>query len=113
MHEGVVAQSVLAAISAEATRQNARPVTAKISCGALNCVNNEALHFAFEAISRGTVCEGLKLDIEQKPIQAKCKKCRKIFEFDVARPACGNCGCEDMEILPDAPLLLEEIEFEE
>ena len=81
MHETMVAESLLTTISAESIKQNAKPVSVKISCGTLNAINDEILCFAFEAIAKGTPCEGMRLEIEHK---AK----------------------------PDAPLLLEEIEFE-
>jgi len=113
MHEASIAQSVFEAISAEAKKQKGRPVAAKISCGAFGGVNNEALIFAFEVISKDSICEGLKLNIEQKPIQAKCKNCDYTFVFDLHKPICPKCQCEDFDLLPDAPLLLEEIEFED
>jgi hydrogenase nickel incorporation protein HypA/HybF len=112
MHEASIAQSLLEVILAETKKQNARPLSAKISCGEFGAVNNEVLSFAFDAISKGTACEGLTLEIEQKPIRAQCKKCGDIYVFDVHRPQCPKCRCEDFELLPDEPLLLEEIEFE-
>jgi hydrogenase nickel incorporation protein HypA/HybF len=113
MHEMTIAQSLLEAISAEVEKQNAKPVSATITCGAFSGVNNEALCFAFEAISKDTDCVGLKLYIEQKPIQARCKKCGSVFALDLHKPNCPNCRGDDFELLPDAPLLLEEMEFEE
>ena len=113
MHEATIAQSVLEAISAEAKKQKAKPIAAKISCGVLNGINNEALCFAFEAISKGTVCENLKLNIKQKPIKARCKKCHVTFQFDLHELKCPKCRHDDFELLPDAPLLLEEITFED
>jgi hydrogenase nickel incorporation protein HypA/HybF len=113
MHEMAIAQSVLAAISAEAKKQKAKPIAAKISCGVLNGINDDALRFAFEAISKGTVCEGVKLDIKQKPIQARCKKCSETFAFDLHEPNCPKCRCDDFELLPDEPLMLEEVEFDD
>ncbi len=112
MHEMSVAESVLRSILAEARKQKARPVAAKISCGVLNAVNDEALFFAFEAIAKGTTCEAMELEVEHKPIEVRCKKCEQKFEFDVASAKCNNCGGEDFDLLPDAPLILEEIEFE-
>ena len=112
MHEASIAQALFEAILAEAKKQKGKPVAAKISCGAFSGVNNEALCFAFEAISEGTVCQNLKLVIEQKPIRAKCKKNGHTYAFDLHKPNCPKCRCEDFELLPDEPLLLEEIEFE-
>jgi hydrogenase nickel incorporation protein HypA/HybF len=112
MHETMVAQSLLKTISDEATKQKVKPVGAKISCGTLNAINDEVLCFAFEAIAKGTSCEGMKLEVEHKPIQGQCKSCDEIFEFELCRPNCPKCGSEELDLLPDAPLILEEIEFQ-
>lgn len=112
MHEAMVAQNVLATISAEAAKQNARPISAKISCGQLNAINDEALCFAFEAIAKDTPCEGTKLQIEHKPIQGHCRNCGREFDVELSSPKCPKCGSGDFELLPDAPIVLEEIEVE-
>ena len=112
MHETVIAESLLATISAESKKQKAKPLWAKISCGMLNAINDEILGFAFEAISKGTPCEGMKLQIEHKPMQCRCKKCDEISNFEICQPKCPKCGSSEFDLLPDAPLILEEIEFE-
>ena len=112
MHEMMVAEALLTTISAETAKQNAKPLAAKVSCGILNTVNDELLCFAFDAIAKGTTCEGIKLQIEHKPIRGRCKDCKEIFEFELARPNCPVCSSENFELLPDEPLILEEIEFE-
>ena len=112
MHETMVAESLLATISEEAKTQNAKPVRAKISCGMLNAINDEALCFAFDAIAKGTRCEGIKLEIEHKPMRGQCKKCSEHFEVKLSHLKCPKCDGEEFDLLPDAPLLLEQIEFE-
>jgi len=112
MHETVVAQNLVEAISAEAEKCGAKPVGAKMSCGELNGVNDEVLSFAFEAIAKGTPCEGLVLCIEHKPMQARCRACDCTFAVELCHARCDQCGKEDFELLPDAPLVLEEIEFD-
>lgn len=112
MHETMVAQSLMAIISEEAARQNGRPVAAKVSCGTLNAVNDEVLCFAFEAIAKDTACEGVKLQIEHKPLQARCRGCNRQFDVELSHPQCSQCGSGDFELLPDAPLVLEEIDFQ-
>ena len=112
MHEMMVAQSLLATISDEAIKQNAKPIGAKISCGMLNPVNDDALCFAFEVIAKGTSCEGVKLEIEHKPIQGQCKNCNQDFDVEFSRPRCPKCSSEDFELMADAPLILEEIELQ-
>ena len=115
MHETMVAQSLMAIIAEQAEKNNAKPVAAKISCGMLNPVNDEVLRFAFEAIAKDTPCEGLKLQVEHKPIVARCKNCNTNFEVELSHsesPECPKCCGDDFELHPDAPLILEEIEFQ-
>jgi hydrogenase nickel incorporation protein HypA/HybF len=112
MHEMTVAQSLMAIMSDEAAKHNAKPVAARISCGTLNPVNDEVLCFAFDAIAKDTLCEGVKLQVEHKPIQARCKNCDRDFGVELSQPRCPDCGGEDFKLLPDAPLILEEIEFQ-
>ncbi|MHC4071849.1 MAG: hydrogenase maturation nickel metallochaperone HypA/HybF [Planctomycetota bacterium] len=112
MHEMMVAQSLMAIISDEAAKHNAKPVGAKISCGTLNPVNDEALRFAFEAIAKETSCEGLEFQIEHKTLRGRCRNCGQNFNVELSHPACSECGGEDFALLPDAPLILEEIDFQ-
>ena len=112
MHETMVAQSLLTTISQEAAKHNAKPVSAKISCGMLNPVNDEVLHFAFEAIAKGTACEGMSIQVEHKALRAQCEDCSRDFDVELSRPGCPKCGSEDFRLLSDAPLVLEEIEFQ-
>jgi hydrogenase nickel incorporation protein HypA/HybF len=111
MHETSIAQSLLTQIESLAREQNAKPLSAKISCGELNAVNDEVLSFAFYAIAGGTVCEGMKLTLEHKSLLAKCKSCNENSEITFNSPRCSKCGSDDLEILPDAPLMLEQVEF--
>jgi hydrogenase nickel incorporation protein HypA/HybF len=111
MHETMVAQSLLKQILDEAAKQNAKPVAAKISCGKLNDINDEVLRFAFDVITKGTICEQMKLEVEHKHLEAKCKICNEYFQIDFSNPKCSNCQSNEFELMPDAPLILEEIEF--
>jgi len=112
MHEMTVAESLLTIILEEAAKHNAKPIGVKISCGTLNSINDEALNFAWEAITKETPCEGSSLKIEHKPLQGFCKKCNQKFIIEFSSPKCSKCNSEDFEMMADAPLLLEEIEFQ-
>jgi len=113
MHETVVAQSIFETILAQSREYDAKPISAKVSCGQLNPINDEVLGFAFEAISKGTVCEGMKLEIIHIPLRAACKSCKNTFEFDIYSPKCAKCDSKEFDFQEDAPLLLEEIELED
>jgi hydrogenase nickel incorporation protein HypA/HybF len=113
MHETAVAESILHTIIEQAGQVNARPISAIISCGQFNTLNDEVMGFAFETAAAETICEGMKLEIRHVPLRAKCKQCKAVFEFDVYKPACSQCESMEFHFEPDAPLLLETIEFEE
>lgn len=112
MHEAAIAQGLLVAIEKEAEKQKARPLSAKMTCGLLNAVNDEVLQFAFDAISKGTICEAIKLDIEHKPLQGQCKDCNEKFDVKLTKPLCPGCNSHNFELLPDEPIMLQEIEFD-
>jgi hydrogenase nickel incorporation protein HypA/HybF len=116
MHETMIAQSLLAAIAQEAAKlPNAKPVRAKVSCGKLYAINDELLTFAFEAVSKGTPCEGVKLVVEYIPLRAVCSHCGKTFDLNIelTNQRCTYCGSDSYDVQPDAPLTLEQVQFEE
>ena len=112
MHETAIAQGLFSAIEKEAKKQKAKPLSATMTCGLLNAVNDEVLQFAFDAISKGTICEATKLDIHHKPLLGQCKKCDKQFDIEILEPLCPGCGSDDFKLLPDEPIMLQEIEFD-
>ena len=113
MHETMIAQSIVDAIAKEADKHNAKPIGAKISCGQLNPINDEVMNFAFEIAAKETICEGITLEVVHMPLKADCESCSRTFEFNIYSPACMYCGGTNINIQSDAPLLLEEIEFED
>ena len=112
MHETAIAQGLFTAIEKEAEIQKAKPIAAKITCGSFNAVNDEVLHFAFDAICKGTICEAMKLDIEHKPLQGICKNCKEQFDIKLTKLLCTHCGFDSFLLLPDKPIMLQEIEFD-
>jgi hydrogenase nickel incorporation protein HypA/HybF len=116
MHETMIAQSLLAAIAQEVAKlPNAKPVRAKVSCGKLYAINDEVLHFAFDAVAKGTPCQGVKIEFQTLPLEAMCKKCGKKFDLDIEciEQKCTHCGNDDYDVQPDAPLTLEQVQFEQ
>lgn len=113
MHETMVAQSVFDSVLEQAKKYKAKPLSVRISCGQFNPINDDSLSFAFDLISRGTACEGMKLEILHKPLIAICRACGGKFDFDIASPKCPACSVSEFDFAEDAPLLLEEIELED
>ena len=67
MHETIVAQSVVNTILAETEKVGKKPVSATISCGQLNPINDHVMEFAFENAVKDTICEGMKLEVLHNP----------------------------------------------
>ena len=113
MHEASIAKALLETILTETEKvgPHAVPATATISCGTFDAVNDDLLQEAFAAAARDTTAEKTKLYISHIPVRAKCRNCEKLFNFDIASPACPDCG-SDFDLMPDHPLTLDEIEFE-
>jgi hydrogenase nickel incorporation protein HypA/HybF len=111
MHETVVAQNMIDVVLQEAQKHQKKPVRITVSCGQLNALNDEVFGFAFEVVGKGTLCEGVQIDIEHKPLQGQCRDCHKIFDLDIDHALCSACQSDVFQLLPDAPLILEEIEF--
>jgi hydrogenase nickel incorporation protein HypA/HybF len=113
MHEAMVAENIIDSILSQIPNKKGRVVSVVISCGQMNAINDEAMEFAFDAAAEGTICKGAKLKIRHIPLRAVCKDCHKKFNYDLYSPCCPKCGKSDIKIGEDAPLLLEEIEFEQ
>ena len=112
MHETAIAQGLFSTIEKEVKKQKAKPLSATMTCGLLNAVNDEVLQFAFDVICKDTICEAMKLNIEHKPLQGQCEKCDKQFDIEITKPLCPHCGSDSFELLPDEPIMLQEIEFD-
>ena len=113
MHEMSVADSLIETIVNEAKKINAKPIKVTISCGQLNPINDEVMQAAFDVVTRDTICEGAKLVVVHMPWRATCRDCGKEFDFDVSNPNCKKCKSAQFDLQEDAPLQLDEIEFDE
>jgi hydrogenase nickel incorporation protein HypA/HybF len=95
MHEVGIMQSALEAIRDQAEKHQATRVTRIVlRIGTLAGVDLEALRFAYEALTPGTVAQDAALEIESVSARARCAGCG--MEFGVERgfifkcPACGE-----------------------
>ncbi len=98
MHEAGLMQQVLKTVQKSALENNIRQVTKiTLSVGKLTMALPEALRFAFDALSRGTMFAGAELEIEQQEPCLKCSFCKLTFfppEIDFRCPACASTHTE-------------------
>ena len=92
MHELSIMDSALSMVLEQAQRSGATRVYAiHLRIGALSGVVPEALEFAFEALSPGTLAEGGKLSIEHIAARFWCSACNLEFKADDMFAECPDC----------------------
>ncbi len=96
MHELAITESVLQISMEEAERAGATRIEAiKVSIGSLTGVVPDSVQFYLDALSRGTIAEGVRLEATIVPILATCQVCGHVFpvpELELHCPVCGALG---------------------
>lgn len=111
MHELSVSAAVVDTAARHAT---GRPVTVvRLRVGALRQVVPDSLHFYFGIVSRDTVCEGARLELELIGARLRCSGCETEWSVDVPAFRCPSCGGAAVDVLTGNELEVESIEVEE
>ena len=114
MHEVAIASSILESIEAEARRRpEARFTAVGVRIGELANVDRDALSFAFEALTRETPLEHLRLEIEWCPRRHSCLACGEEFVVKDWVLACPKCGESRSSCVSGTELDIAYLELEE
>jgi hydrogenase nickel incorporation protein HypA/HybF len=114
MHELGIAQSVLDAVQAEVVRHSgAKPLKVAVRIGELAAIDPDALRFSFEALTRETEWERLKLEIEICPRRHRCNDCGTEFDVKDYVFECPQCSSTRNECISGEELELAYLELEE
>jgi hydrogenase nickel incorporation protein HypA/HybF len=82
--------------------------------GALRQVVPDTLEFYFGFVSKGTVCEGARLEQELIPALLRCAACGREWEIDLPIFMCPDCGAGGrVEVASGEEFEVESIEVEE
>ena len=101
MHELSLTQSIVELAIEHANREKAvaiRSITVEI--GALSGVVADAMEFAFDVCSKGTMADGARFEIRHIPGRGRCMECREESVLDTLThicPLCGNLALETIE----------------
>lgn len=100
MHEVSLMKNLLGVVAGAAGREGGGPVrTIHLRIGELSGVNEDALRFAFDVLSRGTIAEGGTLECEIIPLAARCRACGAEFHPRDLVFLCQSCGDADIEVM--------------
>jgi hydrogenase nickel incorporation protein HypA/HybF len=111
MHELSISSAVVDTVVAHAAGRKVSVVT--MTVGAFRQVVPDSLDFYFEIVSRGTVCEGARLEQVLVPLRLGCKRCGEEWEPELPAFRCPGCESSEVEVLRGDELEVESIEVEE
>ncbi len=113
MHEVSLIESVVALVEDERRKQDfSRVRSIRLRLGALGHAEPEALRFCFDAVTRGTVADGARLDIDIVPGEGWCSGCSRIVALAERFGACPICGGAPVRMTAGDELRVSEMEVE-
>src|SRR6266568_9170384 len=114
MHEIGIANSILDAVRTEsACHPGAIPRKVAVRIGELAAVDDQALRFAFDVLTRDTELEFLQLEIEICPRRQRCGACGTEVSVVSYQIKCPQCGKERTECIGGEQLELAYLELQE
>lgn len=113
MHEVGIIESTLDVIRREARAHDATGIARVVlRIGTLSGVEPEALRFAFEACSPGTIADGAELEIQSVPARAHCRDCAEDFAIESGFIfQCPRCHAFSGDVRSGRELELSRLEF--
>ena len=99
MHEMSIAESVLGIVQDSARRERFRQVKeVRLEIGRLAAVETQALRFCFDAVVRGSIAEGARLEIDEVPGEAWCFGCSMPVALQARTDPCPRCGGSQLQV---------------
>lgn len=112
MHELGLMTGIMDAVVKTAENAGADKVTEiKLTVGEMTEVVEEAMVFAFEALSEGTICEGAKLDLTIVHPRSKCLECGAEYDHDRFHVRCPKCDSPFTQLLRGREMQIDSIEI--
>lgn len=113
MHELGIMTGVLQAVEESAKQAGSEKVLKiSLSVGVMTEAIEDALRFAFEALSEGTMCESTELEITMIPPVSICAECGNEYEHDRFHMLCPECGSSFTQLIQGKELQIDSIEVD-
>ena len=111
MHEMSLAEGVLQLIEDAARQQEfAKVTTVWLEIGQLAGVEVEAMSFCFDAVTRGSIADGARLEIISAPGSGWCMQCSMTVPLSEVFGACPQCGKHQVQITGGTEMRVKELE---
>lgn len=113
MHELSVCQALVTKITELARQHSAsRVIEARIAIGPLSGVEPRLIESAYPLACAGTLADGSRLEIEERPLRVRCRVCGGESAAAPSRLVCAHCGDWRTDLTGGNELLLLQVEFE-
>jgi hydrogenase nickel incorporation protein HypA/HybF len=113
MHEFSLMTGVLDAVLESAEENKARRIVEiRLVIGEMAEVLDDAMDFAFEALSPDTLAEGARLTITKLAPLSRCMACGAEFAHDRYHFACPECNSLATELVAGREMYIESMEIE-
>ncbi len=113
MHEMSLIESVVALVEDERRKQAfSRVRMVRLAVGVLGHAEPAALRCCSDAVTRGTLADGARLEIEQVLGEGWCSSCRQSVPLCERFAACPVCGDSRVMMTVGGELRLSELEVE-
>lgn len=113
MHEvGLMRDTMELALQQAAEHGAEQILTVRMRIGEISGVAPDALRFAFEAISMGTLAENARFEIESVPARVLCQICGHEGPANAFDLVCSTCGAFEIRVIAGREIELAELEIE-
>ena len=113
MHEMALAQGVLDVIEEQARRARFHAVrTVFVEIGELSGVEPQAISFCFDAVTRGSIAEGARLEIVPVEGRGICIDCGEAVRLRERFDACPQCGAYGVQATAGTGMRVKELEVD-
>ena len=83
-----------------------------LSVGEMTEAIEDALQFAFEALSEGTICEGATLHVNMIAPRSQCLECGAEYTHDRFHMLCPECGSFAVQLVAGREMKIDSIEVD-
>lgn len=113
MHELGIMTGVMEVVEKTAVEAGADKVLSiTLSVGEMTEAIEDALMFAFEALSENTIADGAELKINMIKPKSVCLECGEEFEHDRFHMLCPKCGSAFSKLIAGREMQIDSIEVD-
>jgi hydrogenase nickel incorporation protein HypA/HybF len=111
MHEISICRNILDIVLDQAETDGfSRVARIGLEIGPFAGVEIEALRFGFDAVTKGSIAEGARLDIHETQATARCTNCGASIAILQRFDPCPHCGSHSLQITGGEDLKVKELE---